>query len=332
MTNNPKLSLKDPKKLRSPPPSFQCSETIEEGEVGSVSFTCTLPFTSTPLIFSCRGRSVGVLIEDEAVVKDDELEQVNGDAVDPNFFDTGYTLAGRTGFQVWAGSRLCLETLTFPQEISDSPRLQELQRLVRHGGKVLELGSGVGVVGTALAAVGAQVLLTDLPTLVEHATHINLQLNRNEESEKEEIAPPTWLSENALGIQSGWANTASLDWTKPLHAQLSSSQCTELDMIVACDCVWLSSMLQSLLNTVASLFEASPGAIFLLSFQRRDDGSLKSQEEGSCGSMFTTVDGVVEAVLERGWYMECLSWRPVLLDGVLTDKEVFVFEIRPSNK
>eukprot|EP00957_Ditylum_brightwellii_P064268 4877192-Ditylum_brightwellii.AAC.1 len=62
-----------------------------------------------------------VLIQNKAVIKDDKLEQVNDRAVDPNFFDTGYALAGHTGFQVWAGSQLCLETLTFPQELEDSP-------------------------------------------------------------------------------------------------------------------------------------------------------------------------------------------------------------------
>eukprot|EP00957_Ditylum_brightwellii_P211948 15366794-Ditylum_brightwellii.AAC.1 len=82
---------------------------------------------------------------------------------------------------------------------------------------------------------------------------------------------------------------------------------------------------------VACLFVALPSVIFFLSFQRRDDGNLKSKEKGG-GSVFTTVDGVVEATLKRGWSMECLSWGPVVFYGVVADKAVFVFEIRPRDK
>lgn len=89
--------LKDPSRLRGPPKGFQCGENVEEGEVGSVNFYFTLP-DGARLDFSCRGRSVGVLLKNEPDVADEELESEI--AVDPFFFDDGYTLAGRTGFQV----------------------------------------------------------------------------------------------------------------------------------------------------------------------------------------------------------------------------------------
>ena len=31
--------------------------------------------------------------------------------MDPNFFNVGYTAAGRTGFQIWVGSCVMMETL-----------------------------------------------------------------------------------------------------------------------------------------------------------------------------------------------------------------------------
>ena len=121
------------------------------------------------------------------------------------FFDEGYTMAGTTGFKVWTGSRLLIETLVAgpwfgspsslpetvvpqqpPQNNSHNchrnlRRLHEIQQRLqqdKHPVRILELGAGVGLVGTYLAAAtGAEVLLTDLPTLVEHAIVPNLYRN-----------------------------------------------------------------------------------------------------------------------------------------------------------
>jgi hypothetical protein len=73
-------------------------------------------------------------------------------AVDPNFFEQGYSLAGRTGFQVWAATRLMLECLLYPLD-GDCDRLTTIQRDIQSSKKkILELGSGVGVVSLSIAA------------------------------------------------------------------------------------------------------------------------------------------------------------------------------------
>jgi len=118
-------SMADPSKFRPSPPEFRCGEELEEGGgfIGrsGVSFFCTLPkikdsdgnddgdddktSNDRQLTFSCRDRSSGVLEIMESAVTNDEFEATqNSTAVDPFFFDTGYTLAGRTGFQVWSVS------------------------------------------------------------------------------------------------------------------------------------------------------------------------------------------------------------------------------------
>ncbi len=109
-------SVKDPSKFRPSPKEFQCGEELEEGGgiIGrsGVSFFCTLPKSkelgeggNCRLIFSCRDRSSGVLESEESAITNDEFEATqNATAVDPFFFDEGYTLAGRTGFQVWSVS------------------------------------------------------------------------------------------------------------------------------------------------------------------------------------------------------------------------------------
>ncbi len=358
--------LRDPTHCRPSPPKLHCSESVQDGAVGSVSFYCSAPPSSistltTDLKFNCRKRSIGVLENHEAKVDDKDLETAY-ETVDPNFFDKGYTLAGATGFQVWAGTRLLLESLLWPLPVeknssySDHPLLTYWQeRITRKTGetplRVLELGAGIGVLGTNLAAAGAQVLLTDLKTLVENATYPNILWNcsRREEYDKDDnwdllsasvVDPdcPDWLKScGGMSIGAGWAAATALDWTYPVSEQLRPHQYQNIDLIVASDCVWLLSMLNALLNTISFLFHSSSRPpTFLLSFQRRDT------LEGDQSATFTTINRVIQSVHERGWRMECLAWRPVILDQekhhqqevdqTNEDKEVFVFSIDPSEK
>jgi hypothetical protein len=174
------------------------------------------------------------------------------------------------------------------------------------------------------------VLLTDLPTLVDNAIDDNLQRNATIQPENGQSAP-AWLGRSAFRIGKGWASSASLDWTLPIQDQLSSEQCKSVDIIIASDVVFLVSMLQSLLDTVASLFEesAANNPSFILSFQRRDS------QDGEESTSFTTVNRVICEVKKRGWNMDCLAWRPVTVlkerdsEVVKEESQVFIFEIRP---
>ena len=65
--------------------------------VSLLDFYCNLPSQSnTKLEFNCREPSCGALERDEKAAKlaDDDY------TVDPNFFDSGYSMAGSTGFKV----------------------------------------------------------------------------------------------------------------------------------------------------------------------------------------------------------------------------------------
>ena len=365
--------------------------------------------TPEKLTFWCREPSCGVLrtAPSAAVVDSTEITQkddtdnntlriaetaaVKEDdgAVDPSFFDKGYTAAGKTGFQVWPGSRLMVEALAFDTGSSgyqDPPALQKWQQaLLRQQQtvslpsnqeesrplRILELGAGVGVVGASLAAAsnGAQVLLTDLPTLVTESLWPNLQRNANQSSATRDKSPPEWLLAPApapkdttkdddemscipvprpVPIGSGWVATAPLDWTQPVvDQQLTLQQCQAVDIIIACDCVWLVSMLDGLLNTVQEIFKAHDEGgkpTLLMSFQRRDPQETANRSE-TC--MFTTVDRVINEIKKRQWSLECLAWQPVRyeteerIDDTTNNngasgkeydanvKEVFLFEIKP---
>ena len=119
-----------------------------------------------------------------------------------------------------------------------------------------------------------------------------------------------------IGKFGGWASVAVIDWSVPLNEEVSSI--SSLDWIIASDCVWLKSMLDSLLDTVTSLFEFNPNARLLLSFQRRDSGD---------NTKFSSVSSIINSVQRRKWSIDCLAWRHVSQEGEKEPKEVFVFEI-----
>ena len=152
----------------------------------------------------------------------------------------------------------------------------------------------------------------------------------------------------------GWIAATALDWTKPVvPQQLTVEQCQAVDLILASDCVWLVSMLQGLLSTVAEICRHDchvnndsnnnnnhPPKSFLMSFQRRDPDPSSNGNEDATTEMFTTVDRVLAELQARNWNVECLAWHPVVYknpeqqEGTTnskvndtTTKEVFLFEI-----
>ena len=334
----------DESKLFPPVPDFYCSERTEridqDDVLPSVIFSCTLPGfadrgSRTPqnqrpnLEFVCREPSCGALLPTEdKIVLDEEAEA----PMDPNFFDDEYTLAGRTGFQVWTGTRIMIETLLWTPSVTTKATTSEedsWERLhywhdrIREGANVIELGAGVGVVGCSMAFVGARVLITDLPTLVENSVEPNLQRNRRT-TIPSDGTHPTWLGSSSVPIGEGRAATTAINWKQPLVGQLSPAQSEQIDLIVASDCVFLVEMLMSLLNTVEVMFKRSSSRqpSLLLSFQRRDS------KDGDESKSFTTVNRVISEVKAKNWSIECLAWRTVVVGD--DNSEVFVFEIRPN--
>ena len=324
---------------RPPVKGFKCREDIErDGGMASVIFICNVPsadLNDAVLEFNCREPSCGALEggEEGAILGDDDY------VVDPNFFDQGYSMAGATGFLVWTGSRLLIEALTWPQD-NDCERLKLIQNHVKKDDatRIIELGAGVGVVGTYLSAAGSHVLLTDLSTLVENAIDVNLDRNERilsnfSTDDSKAKTCPSWL-ENGRRIGKGWADATPLDWTQPIGEQLTEEQASSIDLIVASDVVFLASMMKSLFDTVAALFKAAVDnkPSFILSFQKRE------AKDGKDSLAFTTVDGILAAVRERNWSIECLAWRNVDVkkedeNGTIKNdtSEVFVFEIRDNN-
>lgn len=305
--------MNDPDKIFAPKAdAFRCGETSDED--GNPVFHCKLMTSLTEdfaFTFTTRERSIGVLLDGETATTQEEDQPIAGeeeDVMDPFFFDPGYTLAATTGFQIWAGTRMLVDCVMSPPLVAVNP-----------GDVVIELGAGVGVVGTCWAAsTGAHVILTDLATLVQNAVIPNLRANSRslQDSEPHSTAYEEDNEARWVPICQGQILPLALDWTKDIPERLQ--QQTRLDWIIASDCVWLRTMLLSLLDTVQRLFTLHPNAAFLLSFQKRGNPSDDT--------MFTTPSSVYKEMIDRNWNVERLAWRPVnLSDG--KQSEVYLWKV-----
>lgn len=306
----------------------QCDEDDDDYDFrGPITFHIQLHGSAQRLNFNSRDKSSGVLLPSEPSVKKEDT--FDGPS-DPFFFEKGFYLEAKTGFQVWHGSRLMVEAFTCGQSVDGMKYWKEKLSL---GQKlnILEVGAGIGVVGTCLAAAGGNVLITDLPVLVEHGIWPNLRRNGIALRADEDVVGqcPKFLndaSENSLfdavQLGKGWARPAVLDWFKPVEEQLPGTVSSNIDVIVACDCIFLRKLADPLLTTIATIFEHSSGnnPKFLFTFQRRNMLGL-----------FIQLEELLDRIKERGWSVECVAWRNVDMedDGM---QENYLFQVSPGKR
>eukprot|EP00775_Hariotina_reticulata_P006407 gene6407-6638_t len=115
------------------------------------------------------------------------------------------------------------------------------------GKRVIELGSGTGVVGLTAAALGAQqVLLTDRTQLVPQLLD-NIQRNHLQHV----------------------ASAAALDWGQPLPPAAQPAY----DLLLCSDLVYSESSVGLLLSSIAAL--TAPGSVIYASCEYREGGGLE---------------------------------------------------------
>merc|ERR1712039_902259 len=114
------------------------------------------------------------------------------------------------------------------------------QLLFRRGSRVLELGSGTGVAGLAVAAASAaKVLLTDRDSLVS-LMQLNIDLNKV-----------------ALEGGDGCAECLAFDWLESAPQRIAE---TQWDLIVAADLVYSFNSVPLFVNTLAALLLKGSGS------------------------------------------------------------------------
>ena len=156
------------------------------------------------------------------------------------------------GLKTWAASYMLAKRLhTF--EFAELHAQQRLQ--------VLELGSGTGLVGLAMAGLGADVVLTDLPSI-----HVNLARNAEQNSA-------------TIGSNGGSARTGILDWTHPTVCKLISDSTDDTDgeklaskfpLILAADSLYSPEHPHMLVDTIETWLSDESDAKVIVEFPYRN--------------------------------------------------------------
>jgi predicted nicotinamide N-methyase len=186
------------------------------------------------------------------------------------------------GFKTWAASYLLAK------------RLRHLDIPCRAGQalRILELGSGTGLVGMAAAGVlSASVLLTDLPDIEGNLTR-NVEQNQ--------------LAIQALG---GSARTAILDWNSPDEIFPSGHDTTveketlaPFPVIVAADAVYDKEHPAMLTKAISVWLAVGPDARFVVELPRRNGFNAE------LNSFKQEMLGIGLAIMEEGYEVGFDDW------------------------
>jgi hypothetical protein len=162
--------------------------------------------------------------------------------VDACFFDQDYTVAAATGVSVWEGSWYFLQ---YAQQHAEEFA----------GKRVLELGSGTGLLGLCLAkGTRAHVMMTDVPAIVNEMLTMNIQDNVTPDPASRSFGSIPWPQSQSIG--EGTASCASLDWTVPLSVQsMQGANAADCDYLIGAETVWLKELIDPYVQTVKDILQ-----------------------------------------------------------------------------
>jgi len=156
------------------------------------------------------------------------------------------------GLTVWDGAVVLAKY--FEQKNEKHPELLK-------DATVLELGSGTGLVGIALAALGADVTITDLSTTIP-ILHKNVELNKSQCKHEVQVKELYWGQD-----------TDDFD--------------PDFDYIIGADVIYQDQLVPALLDTIKQL--SGPSTKIYLSFESHNGDAVQKFEE-IVGDDFERVD------------------------------------------
>ncbi|KAI8593457.1 putative methyltransferase-domain-containing protein [Geranomyces variabilis] len=208
------------------------------------------------------------------------------DFVDPYLFDPSYTLAAATGFSVWEGA---ITLLSFLHSSSDPAAHDFRRRVVTNREKILELGSGTGIGGVGIAALGGDVLLTDVDSVCD-ITRNNVARNLPKDSSS---VPSGWKAATRVGL--GTAAVQTLDWSVPVSSQIAPNDPRSAPLIVAAEVAWLVDLVPCFVQTLADLLRPHAGVTDKTCYW-----AYKERGVEGVSKMFTTMPRVMAIFRDLG--------------------------------
>lgn len=179
--------------------------------------------------------------------------------IDPNFFDEDFNVAVATGgLRVWDGSKVLFNFISENYDI-----------FFDQGARIIELGSGSGMLAIAIAMKGAHVLATDVKCVVDDLIRPSIFLNSTQEV-------PFWCNlVSGVKLGKGIIATGPLDWRKPFPSYLQNA--VDLnnfpDIIIASEVVWLKELavpfFSALVNCLRICSKSNDYGFGLISFPIR---------------------------------------------------------------
>jgi predicted nicotinamide N-methyase len=160
------------------------------------------------------------------------------------------------GTTVWDSSRVLAYYL-----------MDSVKRLVKDdfGSKnCIELGSGCGLAGLAMAACGYDVVLTDLQEVIDRVLDENVRCNQ--------WAIRQWMAEGAMAgeqIQDPKVRVTYLDWNDVYNHPERIDEFDQYSYIIAADCIYSMDLVETFLTCIHRL--SSPLSTILISLEHRDD-------------------------------------------------------------
>ncbi|KAL4979715.1 putative methyltransferase-domain-containing protein [Aspergillus desertorum] len=216
----------------------------------SISSDSLLDPHSIPLVLSCWSATFGGL---QSLVADKLVERrfrINQSVVLSIWEETGNSIA-RHIWDAAAASVMYLQQILAGRPESSNPVLQDVLQAKRSGPlNVIELGSGCGIFGIALAKLLPQcsVILTDLPEVEEIITK-NIAAAQPAHATELQFRPLEWeeeLPDDLFGIQS-------------------------IDLILVSDCTYNADSLPALVSVLSRLVNFFPQAVILVALKRRHE-------------------------------------------------------------
>lgn len=189
------------------------------------------------------------------------------------------------GTTVWDSAKVLafylMDTIKRPSWVLDENK-NGRQLQIQNSKKCIELGSGCGLGGLTMGALGFDTILTDLPAVVDHVLETNRRQNqRHIKDWWYQLLEQSHKPENAsLPLEDPKVKVKALDWL-----DLCAKRCCDKEeenddeqlswleppynYILAADCIYTTELVRPLLKCISYL--ASPTSTILVALEHRDD-------------------------------------------------------------